>query len=60
MNIRISAIATAWDGELRDGKLNVLGATQLYITPMQERNEINEPNVKRDINKLPGEDDMLI
>ena len=55
MNIRVSAIAANLDG-----KVNVLGATQLYITPMQERNEINEPNVKRDINKLPGVDDMLI
>ena len=42
MNIRVSAIAANLDG-----KVNVLGATQLYITPMQERNEINEPNVKR-------------
>lgn len=55
MNIRVSAIAANLDGNVK-----VLGATQLYITPMQERNEINEPNVKRDINKLPGEDDMLI
>lgn len=46
MNIRVSAIAANLDGNVK-----VLGATQLYITPMQERNEINEPNVKRDINK---------
>ena len=42
MNIRVSAIAANLAG-----KVNVLGATQLYITTMQERNEINEPNVKR-------------
>lgn len=55
MNVRVYAVAANLD----DGKVNVLGATQLYITPMQERNEINEPNVKRDINKLPGKNDML-
>ena len=51
MNVRVSAIAADLYG-----KVKVLGATRLYITPRQERNEINEPNVKRDINKLPGED----
>lgn len=54
MNVRLSAIAADLYGNVK-----VLGATQLYITPMQERNEINEPNVKRDINKLSGKDDML-
>ena len=44
MNVRVSAIAADLYG-----KVKVLGATQLYITPRQERNEINEPNVKRDI-----------
>ena len=54
MNVRLFAIAANLDGNVK-----VLGATRLYITPMQERNEINEPNVKRDINKLPGKDGML-